>query len=108
MRLPEQYKNLNAEEKRAIVLNLINKCWYERTPKIVNHLTDEQVDFLFNYVFTESKEEREKMWKTIQNKYETAVKNLKTIAKRLQKLDLQFAELLAQKKDAEEFIKNIK
>ena len=32
----------------------------------------------------------------------------KELAKRLQKLDLQFAELLAKKKDAEEFRKNIK
>lgn len=108
MKLPEQYKNLNANEKRTIVSNLVNKYWYEKTPEIVNNFTDEQVDFLFNYIFTESKEEREKMWNNMQKKYETTIKNLKVIAERLQKLDLQFAELLAQREDTCEFMKNIK
>ncbi len=108
MELPEQYKNLNSDERRTIVLNLINKCWYEKKPEIVNNLTDEQVDFLFNYVFVASKEEREKMLDDMQNKYENAIKNLKVIAERLQRLDLQFAELLAQREDTNEFMKNIK
>lgn len=107
MQSPEQYKSLNAEERKTVVLNLIDKCWYGKTPEIVNTLTDDQFDFLFNYVFVASKEERVKMLDTIQKKYETAVNNLKTIAKELQKLDIQFSELLAQKEDAEEFMKNI-
>lgn len=108
MNIPEQYKNLNANEKRTVVLNLINECWYEETPKIVNELTDVQIDFLFNYIFTESKEEREKMCNDMLKKYETSIKDLRVIAENLRNLDLQFAELLAQREDTEEFKRNIK
>ncbi len=108
MDLPEQYKNLNEEWRREIVLNLIDRCWYEKNPKIVNSLTDEQINFLFNYVFIASKEERAKMLDTIQKKYESEIKSLKAIAKKLQKLDFQFAELLAQREDAQNFWKSIR
>lgn len=108
MDLPEQYKNLTKEEKRVIVLNLISQYWNKKYQETVNNLTDEQIEFLFKYFFTKSKEEREKMWNEMKKKYETTLKELKDLAKKLQKLDLQFAELLAKKKDAEEFRKNIK
>lgn len=75
---------------------------------MVDNLTDEQVEFLFKYFFTESKEEREKMWNDMRIKYESALNDLKEIAKKMQKLNLQFAELLAKKEDAEEFRKNFK
>ena len=108
MDLPEQYKNLTKEEKRIVVLNLISQYWNKKYQETMDNLTDEQVDFLFKYFFTKSKEDREKMWNNMKKKYETALKEIKELAKRLQKLDLQFAELLAKKKDAEEFRKNIK
>ncbi len=75
---------------------------------MVDSLTDEQVEFLFKYFFTESKEEREKMWSDMKKKYESALNDLENVANRLQKLNLQFAELLAKKQDAEEFRRNIK
>jgi hypothetical protein len=43
------------------------------------------------------------MLDTIQKKYESEIKSLKAIAKKLQKLDFQFAELLAQREDAQNF-----
>lgn len=108
MKLPEQYKNLTKQEKRVVVLNLIAQYWNKKYQEMMNNLTEEQVDFLFKYFFTESKEEREKMWNNMRKKYESALKDLEEIAKKLQKLDLQFAELLATKKDAEEFRKSFK
>ena len=64
---------------------------------MVDSLTDEQVEFLFKYFFTESKEEREKMRNDMKKKYESALNDLENVANRLQKLNLQFAELLAKK-----------
>jgi hypothetical protein len=75
---------------------------------MIDNLTDEQVEFLFKYFFTESKEEREKMRNEVRKKYETAINDLEKVANKLQKLKLQFAELLANKEDAEEFRRNIK
>jgi hypothetical protein len=41
-------------------------------------------------------------------KYETTLQDLKEIAAKLQSLDLEFSELLAQKQDRDEFMKNIR
>ena len=73
---------------------------------MVDGLTDEQVEFLFTYFFTESKESRDRMWNDMQKKYELVLKDLKEVADKLQKLNLQFSELLAEKQDIEEFKKN--
>lgn len=108
MKLPEQYKNLTKQEKRIIVLNLIDEYWNKKYKDMTDNLTEEQVEFLFKYFFTESKEEREKMWMDMRTKYENAVKDLEKLTNKLQKLNLEFAELLAKRKDAEEFKNNIK
>ncbi len=63
---------------------------------------------MFTYFFTESKETREKMWNDVQKKYESALNELEKIANRLQKLNLQFAELLAEREDIESFWKGKK
>ena len=108
MKLPEQYKNLTIEQKRIVVSNLIAQYWNKKYQEMIDNLTDEQVEFLFKYFFTESKEEREKMRNEVRKKYETAINDLEKVANKLQKLKLQFAELLANKEDAEEFRRNIK
>lgn len=108
MKLPEQYKNLTIDQKRIVVSNLVAQYWNKKYQDMVDSLTDEQVEFLFKYFFTESKEEREKMWSDMKKKYESALNDLENVANRLQKLNLQFAELLAKKQDAEEFRRNIK
>ena len=69
MKLPEQYQNLLIEQKRLIVSNLILQYWDKKTQEIVDRLSDDQVEFLFSYFFTESKEAREKMWDDMQKKY---------------------------------------
>ena len=39
----------------------------------------------------------------MQKKYETAISDLKMIADKLQKLNLQFSEILIENQDAEDF-----
>lgn len=103
MKLPEQYKNLTIDQKRVVVLNLIDEYWNKKYQETIAHLTNEQVEFLFKYFFTESKEEREKMWNEMKKKYETALHDLKRLTNKLQSLNLEFAELLSKREDAEEF-----
>lgn len=106
MDLPEQYKNLDIDQKRTIVANLIAQYWNKKIQEMVDGLNDDQIEFLFTYFFTESKEKREKMWNEMQKKYELVLQELEQVADRLQKLNLQFSELLAAKEDVEEFGKN--
>jgi hypothetical protein len=44
----------------------------------------------------------------MRKEYETTIEDLKEIAKKLQNLDLEFSELLAQKEDKDEFMRNIR
>ncbi len=108
MKIPEQFNNLDISKKRLIVSNLIMHYWNKKTQELVKNLRDDQIDFLFTYFFTESKETREKMWNDVQKKYESALNELEKIANRLQKLNLQFAELLAEREDIESFWKGKK
>lgn len=103
MDLPEQYKNLDINQKRTIVANLIAQYWNKKIQEMVDGLNDDQIEFLFTYFFTESKEKREKMWNEMQKKYELVLQELEQVADRLQKLNLQFSELLAAREDVEEF-----
>lgn len=108
MNLPEQYKDLDIEQRRTVVVNLIDQYWDKKTQWMLDHLSDQQIDFLFTYFFTESKEKRERMWSDMQKKYELVLQELEQVADRLQKLNLKFSELLAAKEDAEEFRNNNK
>ena len=69
----------------------------------MNTFNDEQIEFLFTYFFTESKEERERMRDNMQKKYEATISDLKMIAEKLQKLNLEFSEILTERKDVEDF-----
>ena len=108
MKLPEHYKNLDADKKRIVVCNLIAELGNKDVQDYLSSFTDDQINFLFTYFFTDSKEKRERMWYDMQKEYKSTLKELKIIAKKLQNLDLKFAELLAEKEDAEEFMRNIK
>lgn len=103
MELPEQYKNLDINQKRVIVFNLISQFWNEKSESMMNTFNDEQIEFLFTYFFTESKEERERMRDNMQKKYEATISDLKMIAEKLQKLNLEFSEILTERKDVEDF-----
>ena len=107
MNLPDHYKNLDINQKKVIIADIFSQIWNNNFQWQVADFNEEQIDFLFTYFFTESKEEREKMRHDMWKKYETSIKDLKAIAERLQKLDLRFAELLAQREDTQEFMKII-
>lgn len=105
MKLPDHYKNLDITEKRTIVANLISQFGNKKIQEMINGFTDEQIIFLFTYFFTESKEERERMWDNMQKKYEATLREIERIAEQIQLLNIQYREFLASKKDIEEFLK---
>lgn len=105
MKLPEQYKNLTIEQKRTVVANLIAQYWDEGIQNLADNISDEQVEFLFTYFFTESKEKRERMWQDMQKKYEATLKEVEYIAEKIQMLNIQYKEFLASKNDIETFLK---
>ena len=109
MKLPEQYQNLNVDEKRIIVANLISEFWDQKIQWLADRVWDAQIEFLFNYFFTESKEDREKMWSEMQRKYEAALQEIEVIAEQIQMMDLKYRELLwtrADVKNMESFSSN--
>ena len=105
MKLPEQYKNLTIDQKRTVVANLIAQYWDKWIQNLSDNLSDDQVEFLFKYFFTESKEQTEKMWHNMQKKYESTLKEIEYIAKKIQMLNVKCKELIAAEKDKKEFLK---
>lgn len=105
MELPDQYKNLTIEQKRIVVANLIAQYWDDWIQNLTDNIWDEQIEFLFTYFFTESKEQRERMWNDMQKKYESTLKEIEYIAEKIQMLNIQYKEFLASKEDIESFLK---
>lgn len=105
MKLPDHYKNLDIKEKRIVVANLISQFWNKKIQDMVDGFNDDQIVFLFDYFFTESKEERERLWDNMQKKYEETLKEIEHIAEQIQLLNIQYREFLSAKKDIEEFLK---
>lgn len=105
MKLPDQYKNLTIEQKRIVVANLIAQYWDDWIQNLTDNLWDEQIEFLFTYFFTESREKRERMWNDMQKKYKSTLKEIEYIAEKIQMLNIQYKEFLASKEDIENFLK---
>ena len=105
MKLPDHYKNLSVEKKKIVVSNLISKFWNEEIQRQINKFNEDQIDFLFTYFFTESKEKRERMWYDMQTEYETTLRELEHIAERIQMLNIKYKEFLAQEEDKRSFWK---
>ncbi len=106
MKLPEQYKNLDIDKKRLIVHNLLSQFWNEKVQETAERFNEDQIEFLFTYFFTESKETRERMWNDMQKKYETVLKELEQVADKLQHINLKLSELLSEREDVESFGKD--
>lgn len=106
MKLPDQYKNLTLEEKRIVVANLIMNYGDNWAQDLIKGLWDSQVEFLFTYFFTESKTARERMWHDMQAKYEATLKQIEYIVERIQRLNIEYSELL-QKRDEIESMANL-
>ena len=99
MKLPEQYQNLTIDEKRTVVANLISEFWDQKIQWLTERVWDAQIEFLFKYFFTESKEDREKMRNEMQRRYESALKEIEFIAEQIQMMDLKYRELLWCRED---------
>ena len=105
MKMPAHYKNLDTEEKRIVVANLISQFGNEDIQKQINKFSADQIDFLFTYFFTESREKRERMRYDMQTEYESTLREIEYIAEKIQMLNIKYNELLAQEKDKKEFAK---
>lgn len=108
MKLPEHYKDLDIDQKKLIVHNLISQFWNEKVQELIENFSQDQIEFLFTYFFTESKETRERMRNDMQKKYEIILKELEQVADKLQNINLQLSELLAKREDVESFWKGRK
>ena len=106
MKLPSHYKNLDVEQKKVVVSNLISQFWNEEIQNQINKFNDSQIDFLFDYFFTESKEKRERMWYDMQNEYESTLKELEYIAEKIEMLNIKFREILAEESKKKSLNKN--
>ena len=106
MKLPDHYKELDMDQKRTIVANLISHFWNKQIQEQINSFSSDQVEFLFKYFFTESRETRERMWFDMQTQYETTLKEIEYIAEKIQRLNIEYSEMLAAEEDKENFLKN--
>ena len=106
MKLPSHYKNLDVEQKKVVVSNLISQFWNEEIQNQINKFNDSQIDFLFDYFFTESKEKRERMWYDMQNEYESTLKELEYIAEKIEMLNIKFREILDEESKKKSLNKN--
>lgn len=105
MKKPDHYKNLDQEQKRTVVANLISQFWNEEIQRQINKFNEDQIDFLFTYFFTESKEKRERMWYDMQTEYESTLRELEYIAQKIQMLNIKYKEFLAEEADKKAFLK---
>lgn len=105
MKLPAHYKNLDVDKKRIVVANLISQFGNEDIQNQINKFNDDQINFLFTYFFTESREKRERMWYDMQTEYESTLREIEYIAERIQMLNIKYKEFLAQEADRKSFLK---
>ena len=105
MKKPDHYKNLDQEQKRTVVANLISQFWNEEIQRQINKFNEDQIDFLFTYFFTESKEKRERMWYDMQTEYESTLRELEYIAQKIQMLNIKYKEFLSEEADKKAFLK---
>ena len=98
MKKPDHYKNLDSDQKRIVVANLISQFWNKEIQEQINKFSNDQIDFLFTYFFTESREKREKMWYNMQTEYESTLREIEYIAEKIQMLNIKYNELIAEEK----------
>ena len=78
-----------------------------KTKDLIDGLWKDQIDFLFKYFFTESKELREKMRDKMLREYESTIKEIEHIAEKIQMLNLQYREFLSNQEDIKNFMKDM-
>ena len=94
MKKPDHYKNLDPDQKRVVVANLISQFWNKEIQDQINRFTNEQINFLFTYFFTESREQRERMWYDMQTEYESTLREIEYIADKIQQLNIKYNEVI--------------
>ena len=94
------------DQKRTIVANLISHFWNKQIQEQINSFSSDQVEFLFKYFFTESRETRERMCFDMQTQFEATLKEIEYIAEKIQRLNIEYSEMLAAEEDKENFLKN--
>ena len=99
MTQPYHYKNLDPDQKRIVVANLISQFWNKEIQEQINRFSDGQIDFLFTYFFTESREKRERMWYDMQTEYESTLREIEYIAEKIQMLNIKYNELIAEERE---------
>ena len=99
MKIPAHYKNLDVDKKRIVVANLISQFGNEDIQKQINRFNDDQINFLFTYFFTESREKRERMWYDMQTEYKSTLKEIEYIAERIKALNIRYKELIREEKN---------
>lgn len=99
MRKPDHYKNLDPDQKRIVVANLISQFWNKEIQDQINRFSDEQINFLFTYFFTESREKRERMWYDMQTEYEATLREIEYIAERIQALNIEYNQLITEERE---------
>ena len=99
MKLPSHYKNLDYDQKRTVVANLISQFGNKEIQKQINKFSDDQIDFLFTYFFTESREKRERMWFNMQTEYEATLREIEYIAEKIQMLNIKYNEVIAEERE---------
>ena len=105
MKLPEHYKHLDPDQKRIVVANLIAEFGNSDIQSHVNSFNDNQIDFLFTYFFTESREKRERMRYDMQTEYQSTLKELEYIAEKIQMLNVKYKEYLAEEANKQSSLK---
>ena len=93
-------------DNRFKIVDEINNIAENLPQETAERFSEDQIEFLFTYFFTESKETRERMWNDMQKKYETVLKELEQVADKLQHINLKLSELLAEREDVESFGKD--
>ena len=99
MRKPDHYKNLDPDQKRIVVANLISQFWNREIQDQINRFSDSQINFLFTYFFTESREKRERMWYDMQTEYEATLREIEYIAERIQALNIEYNQLITEERE---------
>ena len=102
MKLPEEYNNLNNEQKRLIVNKIVEEYWNEDLLHFTwSHCSDEAIEFLFSYMFSDE-EWRKLLLIQLDEKWQSLLEEIKDILNKISVIDLKNKELMSNVNDNEE------
>ena len=86
-------KEISIEKKKKLIEDAITKFWDKKIQWITKNLNDEQVEFLFKYLFLKSKKRKEALWEEMEAKYEKSLNDLAMEGEQIQKLMVKYREI---------------